>query len=236
MKHTFNGNQKIGEIATIFPRTKDIFLEFHIDFCCGGDRELGTVLKEQGINEVEILERLNHVYLKNMNSLDESTDWSIAPLTDLIDYIVEKHHTFMWRELPLIEGLLSKILKVHYVDHGEVLSKLNKLFNALKTELEEHLIKEEQVLFPLIQTAGNNLSSGTFKEIFEVMNETEDEHDKAGELLKEMRRLTDGFIVPTGECSSFARAYEKLRAMELDLFDHIHLENNILFERLKSKA
>jgi len=65
------------------------------------------------------------------------------------------------------------------------------------------------------------------------MGETENEHDNAGDILKEMRRITGGFKAPDNGCSTFDKAYEKLEEIEKDLFKHIHLENNILFERLK---
>jgi regulator of cell morphogenesis and NO signaling len=45
----FNSNQKIGEIVIQFPNVSDIFKEYKIDFCCGGDRPLITAIKEQGV-------------------------------------------------------------------------------------------------------------------------------------------------------------------------------------------
>jgi regulator of cell morphogenesis and NO signaling len=42
-------------------------------------------------------------------------------------------------------------LRAHRENHGELLKKVNRLFNTLKIELEEHLIKEEEKIFPLIK-------------------------------------------------------------------------------------
>lgn len=35
-------------------------------------------------------------------------------------------------------------------------------------------------------------------------------------------------------CMTFQKTYDKLVEIEQDLFNHIHLENNILFPRLKN--
>lgn len=234
MSKYFNSNQKIGGIAAIFPKATDIFMEYNIDFCCGGDRLLSEVLEEQNINEEEILDKLNTSYKEFKNKEEDAIDWKAASMEALIEHIVSKHHAFMRNELPITSNLLNKILKVHYIDHGETLSTLHKLFNSLKTEIEEHLVKEEELLFPAILEFEKKSSSDLLNKALKVMHETEDEHDNAGDILKEMRKITNNYEVPSNSCNSFVRTYEKLQEVEADLFQHIHLENNILFEKLKN--
>ena len=233
MMSAFNKTQKIGEIAAVFPKATDIFMEYEIDFCCGGDRTLEVVIKEQNISEEELLSRLNDAYTAFDKLAGEDKDWRAATSAELIDFIVNKHHSFMREELPAAEKLLNKIVRVHYVENGQVLSKLHKLFSSLKSEIEEHLIKEEELLFPLMKKYENNPTAEVKEDILKVMNETENEHDKAGDILKEMRKITNGYQVPESGCSSFVRTYDKLKAIESDLFQHIHLENNILFQKIK---
>jgi regulator of cell morphogenesis and NO signaling len=57
------------------------------------------------------------------------------------------------------------------------------------------------------------------------------EHDTAGDLLRDIRAAADDFRVPEGGCMSFRALYGALEAFELDLHQHIHLENNALFPR-----
>jgi regulator of cell morphogenesis and NO signaling len=57
------------------------------------------------------------------------------------------------------------------------------------------------------------------------------EHDDAGNELAVIRKLTDGYQLPADACQTFAALYEGLAAMEADLHEHIHLENNILFPK-----
>ncbi|AKL95599.1 iron-sulfur cluster repair di-iron protein [Clostridium aceticum] len=233
MKKVFDVNQQIGEIVAMFPKATDIFMEYEIDFCCGGDRALLVAIREQSIHQEELMDKLNKAYDTFTQLTREDIDWRKVDSSELIDFIVNKHHTFMREELPTTEKLLNKILRVHYVDHGDLLSKLHKLFNSLKVEIEGHLIKEEEILFPLIKAYENNPIEEMRKKVMQVMQETEDEHDNAGVVLKEMRKITEGYVTPASSCSSFVRTYEKLKAIESDLFHHIHLENNILFKRFK---
>ena len=57
------------------------------------------------------------------------------------------------------------------------------------------------------------------------------EHDKAGNALAKMRELASDYALPADACNTFAALYDGLQAMESDLHEHIHLENNILFPR-----
>ena len=57
------------------------------------------------------------------------------------------------------------------------------------------------------------------------------EHDAAGTLTYEIRRLSGNFTTPDDACPTFHAFYDGLREFEQDLHQHIHLENNILFPR-----
>lgn len=234
MKERFSRNDKIGKIAAIYPYAIEIFMKYDIDFCCGGDRPLYEGIQEKNLKEDKIINELNEDYDKFKDWISKEIDWNSTSMEELIDFIINKHHTFMKRELPIINELLTKIFTVHYSDHGEVLSKLKRLFGNLRMEIEEHLIKEEEVLFPILMEYEKNPSKELLTKALKVLHETEDEHDNAGDILKEMKGITDGYKAPSSGCNSFRIAYEKLQIMEEDLFRHIHLENNILFKRIKS--
>lgn len=152
--------------------------------------------------------------------------------SELIDYIVSTHHVFVKRILPELSELTTKILRVHGPSHSD-LFKVHKLFHNLKTELEQHLIKEEEILFPMIKEYDEKSSAELLDRINTVMKETEDEHETAGGVLKELRKVTQEYNVPEDGCITYCKTFDKLQELEADLFQHIHLENNILFPRLK---
>jgi iron-sulfur cluster repair di-iron protein len=230
--NTFNSNQKIGEIVNKFPNSADIFKEYKIDFCCGGDRPLITAINEQGVNEAEILEKINASYEKLQHNLYENNrNWVEAPFDELVDHIVNVHHGYLYENLPKISELTTKILRVHGGHHPE-LSKVHKLFHTVKMELEAHLIEEETIQYPAIKEYLRSNSEVDLDKAINIINQLQDEHIGAGDILKELRSVTNDFKAPSDGCSTYKLTYAKLEEMESDIFQHIHLESNILFPRL----
>lgn len=225
----FSNTQTIGEIVSAMPRASEIFKAYQIDFCCGGHRPLAEAIQSQSLNEEEIMNRLDEAYEEAMRLADQ-VDFRCLTSSDLIDYIVNKHHVFLGSILPELSELTSKILRAHGNNHPD-LFKVHKLFHQLKTELDQHLIKEEELLFPLVKAYEANPTKVLQEKVRIVMNETEDEHEAAGDVLKELRRITHDYMVPEDGCGTYVKAFDKLQELEADLFQHIHLENNILSPR-----
>ena len=167
-------------------------------------------------------------------------DWRSVALTDLADHIEQTHHVFMKEQLPHLAALLDKTLQAHGQKHGDMLDQLKQSFISLKTDIEMHLAKEEQILFPLIrQMEAFQRGQGPTPEmhcgtIGNPIRQMEHEHDAAGQLLAQMRRGTDNYTLPEDACPTFAALFEGLDALEKDLHEHIHLENNILFPKAQN--
>ncbi len=229
----FNTTQSIGDIVSLLPTASEVFKKFNIDFCCGGGRPLSEAISTQNIDSQEVLESLDEAYkaYEDTPKYTDQVDFNKMSQSELIDYIVDTHHVFTKKILPEISELTAKILRVHGPSHGD-LFKVHKLFHNLKTELDQHLIKEEEILFPVIKEYDQNPSEKLLLKINKVMKELEDEHATAGETLKELRKITEEYKVPDDGCSTFSLTYDKLQGLEADLFQHIHLENNILFKQL----
>ncbi|ERI91686.1 iron-sulfur cluster repair di-iron protein [Clostridiales bacterium oral taxon 876 str. F0540] len=228
---TFHSSQKLGEIVTKFPKAADVFKEYRIDFCCGGDRTLLTAIKEQDLSEPEILDKINNLYEDFKNVKTEDKDWTKAPLGELVDHIVNVHHAYLNAELPRISELTTKILRVHGEHHPE-LSMVHKLFHTVKMDFESHTIKEETVQYPAIKEYEKNKTKEALRKAIRLNQELSDEHTNVGNILKELREVTNDYEVPADGCNTYRLTYAKLQELEAETFQHIHLENNILFPRL----
>jgi len=218
-------NATIGGIVAVFPQASSIFSEFGIDFCCGGNRLLADVIQKQGINEVEIYAKLHQAHQKRKSTYqNQSNDFNKMSSPVISAYIEDTHHSYLRRALPEISEVLSTVLRAHGKNHPE-LFVVYRLFGGLKADLEQHLLKEETILFPELAQPDEN-----HNEIILHVTEIIKEHEAAGEILSELRRVTHDYSIPEDACNTYKRAYTLLIEFENDLHQHIHLENNILLK------
>jgi regulator of cell morphogenesis and NO signaling len=216
-------NVTIGGVVAELPEASRIFGEYGIDFCCGGHRNLDTVIKEQGINEEAIYQELEAAQKERSDSYKEGNFKTMEPAA-LTTYIEDTHHSYLREVLPQISELLGTILRVHGANHTE-LFEIYRLFGTLKADLEQHLLKEETMLFPSFADKDAHR-----EQIGKLSEEIINEHEAAGEILGKLRSITHNYSIPEDVCNTFRKTYEMLEAMEIDLHQHIHLENNILLK------
>ena len=225
-------NQKLGEIVAMFPKASEIFKNTQIDFCCGGHRTLGEAIFEKELDAEILLKELNEAYQNFIDRAEENIPASATDI-ELIDFYIMPHHVFTKQILPEISELAGTILRVHGANHKE-LFMIHKLIRNLEADLEQHLIKEETMLFPAMKDYAKGLDKAKLEYVKEQIAETEEEHDTAGSILKELRNITHEYSVPEDGCATYELTFELLQRLENDLFEHIHLENNILFKRFQT--
>jgi regulator of cell morphogenesis and NO signaling len=227
-----NVTTTVRDLAVTVPGATRVFEKLGIDYCCGGHRTLADACVKAKVPVEQVTASLAQADAP----MTQGQDWQLAPMTALIQHIVEKHHTFTKEELPRLERLLNKVCTVHGAQHPELL-QLKTVFLDLKTELDPHLLKEENVLFPYLmnlETAVANHAPAPHAFFGTVQNPVRMmtlEHETAGDLLKEMRTITNDYAVPAEACMSYQTLYQALTEFEADLHQHIHLENNLLFPK-----
>lgn len=225
--------QTVADIASQSLAAVRVFEKYGIDYCCGGKRPLGEVCKDLGIALPEVVADLQKAASQPAPA---STDWNRASLQELIQHIVNTHHEYLNLNLPLLDERVRKVASVHGA-RDERLTRLPAIFGGLRAELEQHLRKEEAVLFPIIARfeaavkSGFPVSAPPFGTVENPIRVMEAEHDSAGEALRKLRELTSDYAVPDFACVTYRSMLNGLREMEDDLHLHIHLENNILFPR-----
>ncbi len=235
MNAELNENMPVGDVVVKFPQTRELLETLGIDYCCGGKVPLNQAAEQAGLAIDKVLADLTEAVESTEKDAASVKDWSGTSSTELVDHIEQTHHVFMKEQLPRLAGLLDKVIQAHGERHGEMLEHLKGNYTALKTDIELHLAKEEQILFPLIrQMEAFGQGRGPVPEVHcgsigNPISQMEHEHDVAGQCLAEMRRITSDYSLPEDACSSFAALFEGLDALEKDLHEHIHLENNILF-------
>jgi len=223
----------LAQIVNSNHQAASVFEKYHLDFCCKGKRSLKQACTEQQLSVSEVTEDLENIFTKDNNC---TVDFEKMSLTQLADYIVQTHHAYVKNEMPQIQAYLEKISSKHGERHPE-LYKIFQTFSAVKEEMEGHMKKEELILFPRIkeleklannENANLQLNLGYLQSPITVM---EQEHDHAGSLLNDIRILSNDYIPPQDACTTYRLSFAALKAFEMDLHQHVHLENNILFPK-----
>jgi regulator of cell morphogenesis and NO signaling len=224
---------KIGEIIAENFRTAQVFEKYGLDFCCGGKKTLGEACTEKGINPDELLQSLLQI---GGNGSRATADFNSWELDFLIDYIVNNHHQYVNRSLPVIKEHADKVVSKHGENHEEV-TVISELFSNIKSELEAHLQKEERMLFPYIkhlaelERRGEEAPYAPFGTVENPVKVMEMEHDAAGKIMEKINTLSSSYTPPDDACTTYRVLYHELKEFEDDLHIHIHLENNILFPK-----
>lgn len=232
----FPTDARLGDIMVRFPGAGEIFKRRRIDYCCGGERTIAVAASEQGSDAEELAAELNSAYADARHLAEEPIRWAQETSERLIGHIVNAHHAYLQQTLPELSQLTTKILRVHGAHHGDMLRKVHRYLHVLKMDMEQHMIKEEEVIFPLIVRYEQEPTETLRADASQAIEELEREHAEAGDLLRQIREATLDFQLPVDACATFARTYEKLEELEADMFQHVHLENNILFERLNAST
>ena len=223
--------KSLAQIVNDNHKAASVFEKYDLDFCCKGKRSLQDACIEKALPVEKLLSELQAVN----DNCEVPVDFQKMTLTQLADYIVTKHHAYVKAEMPQIFSYLQKVATKHGDRHPEM-RKVFELFSVIKSEMEEHMDKEELILFPRIEVAeeGALAEKTANMNVFYIQHPIqmmEAEHEKAGQLMTEIRELTGNYTPPNDACTTYRLSFAELRAFESDLHQHVHLENNILFPR-----
>jgi regulator of cell morphogenesis and NO signaling len=212
-------NQTLGQVATAHPASTLVFLRHRLDFCCGGGRRLDEACRDKGLDPENIIREI-----ESEGSSRPLERWDSKPLPDLVHFILTRYHEPLRADLPALIEAARRVERVHR-NKPSCPAGLAALLARLAAELELHMLKEEQALFPVIRSGrGGALVHMPIRVMME-------EHDDHGATLRRLRALATGFAPPPEACATWRALYAGLEKLEAELMEHIHLENNVLFPR-----
>ena len=225
--------KSLKEIVTDNFHTAAVFEKYSLDFCCRGGKTIDEACKDKNIDPTSVL--------NDLLSMEKAAGSPTVPFAEwepdiLCDYIVQNHHAYVAKMIPLLYMHTRKIAAVHGANHPELLS-IAEHFEAVALELQQHMKKEEQMLFPFIKTTyaakkhNESAVHAPFGSVQNPIRMMEAEHQNAGDEMYSIRSLSNGYTVPADGCTTYRITYQELQDFERDLHEHVHLENNILFPK-----
>lgn len=212
-------DRTLADIAATLPGATAVFRQRKLDFCCGGQVSLSQAAAQRGIPLREMEAELEAVAARGLPpEHPEGTD-------DLIGLIESRYHAVHRRELPELLRLAHRVEAVHK-GHTHAPRGIAALLDQMNAELEEHMQKEEQILFPLMRRGGHPMIAQPIAVMLA-------EHDDHGAHLRRLEQLTNDFTVPDDACPTWRALYLGAKKLADDLMQHIHTENNVLFPRFR---
>lgn len=209
----------VGDIAATLPGATAVFRKFRIDFCCSGNLTLESAAQRRGLDPAEVEQALQ--------ALSANPGTAATPTTmssdELIDHIQAQYHEAYRRVLPELIALSRKVEAVHR-GHPQAPAGLSEVLQQIDNELQQHIAKEETVLFPAMRQSAN----GTLDT---AIGELRHDHESHGTLVHRLEDVTGSFALPAEACRSWQALYVGTARLAEDLMEHIHLENNVLFPR-----
>lgn len=216
----------VADLVVDRPSRAQIFEELGLDYCCRGKRLLGEACESRGLDAGLVVTLLR---VEAAGDEQPEVDWSTASIAQLCDHIVEAHHGYLRRELPRLARLWRRVERLHGAGAPAV-REVRLTFDLLREELERHTVDEEQTVFPCLRELADG---GRADDVLAAALATlEHEHATTGDLLTRLEDLTDGYDSASALSTTHRQAIDGLRELELDLHDHIHEENNLLFPRV----
>lgn len=213
----------LAQIVTAAPHTAAVLESFSLDYCCGGHQSLAAACDDAGVDVVEVVLALEQT------PATATEEWVTMSPSELVDHLEATHHAYLHAELPRLDALAEKVASVHGGRHPELVEVLADV-RELRDDLEPHLMKEERVLFPLIrQLEAAAVNGDDVMSLAAPIRVMRAEHDRAGELLVQLRRDAKDFELPADACGSYRALFEGLERLEADTHLHVHKENNVLF-------
>jgi regulator of cell morphogenesis and NO signaling len=228
---TITETTPIADIAASVPASVRVFQRHGVDFCCGGRKPLAIACEELGLSLSDIAQEIESAAAA---PAAPDRDWNTAPLRDLTAHIVATYHEPLREEMPRLETMATRVARVHGPKAPRLLARIEHIVGELSADLNEHMQKEERVLFPAIGAAEQG--SASRMPLDAPIRVMEWEHDRAGELLAELRSITDGYAAPAWACATARALYQGLAELEASMHVHVHLENNVLFPRAMALA
>lgn len=210
--------QTLGNLACRIPGATRVFRQHKLDFCCGGNTPLREAALQRNLDAQAIADELAALGSDPSNE----PDWRGEPASGLIEFILERYHERHREQLPELIRLANRVEQVHGNKADCPVGLAEHLWN-MQQELESHMLKEEQILFPMLQ---RNIQLPQTQGPIAVMRF---EHDQHGAALERLAELTNDITPPENACNTWRALYRGLEELRGDLMQHIHLENNILF-------
>jgi len=206
---------------------------YGIDFHDQGQQAFDEVCREKNLDPAVVAAEIESV---SQPRVPVKIEESIS-LRALTQHINTRHHEYLKLEVPRLRARLDRMASRHPDRDDFLLPRLRDIFVEIQADLELHLHKEEDILFPAIVRLERAALNGEpppptpFGPVRNPIRMMEHEHATLAQLLVRMREIARDYVAPDYACANFRAVFNTLKELEADLREHIRVENDILHVR-----
>jgi regulator of cell morphogenesis and NO signaling len=227
-----NAKQTIGEIAGRQPSTIDVFEQLGIRYCCHGEETVEQTCGYLGLPVNGVLSELNRAANANCTT---KAPWADPILEALMGKLLRTRKVMVQQDLPRIQQLAHTVSLCHLRKHPNEIHVAH-LSGTLAHEVASHFTEEAQILFPKIRElelayVGSNSATVHMDTVRNDLARMTHEHGAVGDLLSRIQDLTEGYDSTATACASYREICQKLKELDGEVRQEVHLENNVLFNR-----
>jgi len=228
---TIEATTTLGDLVTSVPRAAELLEGLGVDYCCGGRRTLTEACAQHGLDAHTVAVLLNGLAQDDDRSAVDPHDVARSSIAELCDHIVAAHHDWLRKELPATGELAATVVRVHRRTHPDLVD-VQRLFAGMRSELEAHMALEERDVFPACRRVEAGAAGALDPAL---LGQLEDEHADVGDALCALRELSGGYDESRALCGTHRRLMRRLHALELEVHQHVHEENNVLFGKVRAR-
>jgi regulator of cell morphogenesis and NO signaling len=184
-----------------------------------------------GLSPLILLSTLARVQATEAPSDVDVSELDGLTLTQVVKNIESSHHDYLRETLPVINELIGRVVYAHGASDSR-LTDLQELFGKLSADLENHLLHEEEALFPMVRDMeidGAIKPTRCGETVGGPIACMENDHNVAREEIGQLRKLTDDYAAPGYACMTYRNMLEQLGQFEQNMIVHMHKEEKVLF-------
>jgi regulator of cell morphogenesis and NO signaling len=220
----------VGDVLAAFPRASVVFEVVGIDTCCGRSKSLADAAAAAYIDAGEVIDLLDGREIAPVPAPDRD-----APLTEITHYIVAHFHRRARSILVELTELSRRVCSAH-TEQLATLWEMRDAIEQLVRELVPHMRGEERYHFRYIDSMqlpalDREILVPLYGTIQYPLQALRHDHSRDLTAMADLRAIASDFNPPASSCEQVQRLYALMAAFEIELQQHVQIEDQTLFPR-----